>query len=82
MIMQREEGGAARRPRASHPWRRHRSADDEPAPEPLNQKACMAVSETELRAIRARAGGRSISEFLRRHFPAEILQLPAGLAES
>lgn len=33
----------------------------------------MTVTHAELLAIRSRAKGDSVSEFLRRHFPAELL---------
>lgn len=82
MIMQTnsEDGGSRSRraPSGSHPWRKHKTqCDDGP---PRNAKACMAVSEDELRALRARAGALSLSEFLRRHFPATLLTMPEGLA--
>lgn len=82
MIMQANSGDGGSRPRrpsGSHPWRKHQTPRGDERP-PLNHKACMAVSEDELRAVRARAGALSVSEFLRRHFPAELLTMPEGLA--
>jgi hypothetical protein len=76
MIMAMENGGE-RRPtrRANHPWNHPQlrlTANDE-VTETRCCKVTMTVTKTELLAIRSRAKGDSVSEFLRQHFPAELL---------
>lgn len=75
MIMAREDGdGRQRRPSANHPWRRHQSEEvEEVSEEPRLHKVSMAVTRTEFLALRSRAGSMTISQFLRGHFPAELL---------
>lgn len=63
-------------PGANHPWR---SATNPDAPQQarLERKCTMVVTKAEEKAIRARAlaeGGLSVSAFLRKHFPPELLQ--------
>lgn len=44
-----------------------------------NLKACMAISWEELKALRQhanRSGAKSISDFMRRNFPPQLLQPP------
>ena len=81
MIMAREDGdGRKRRPASNHPWRRHRT--EESAEEPRVQKVAMAVTRSELVALRSRAGCMTLSQFLRQHFPAELLKPQPPKAES
>ena len=78
MVMESDRGDdRPRRPRLSHPWigRERRVTVTNDAP-PRNAKACMAVSSDELHAIRARAGAKSVSEFLRAHLPEYLFQAP------
>lgn len=77
MIMAREDGdGRKRRPASNHPWRRHRTEESaqESDEEPRVLKVAMAVTRSELVALRSRAGCLTLSQFLRQHFPAELLQ--------
>jgi len=85
MIMAREDGdGRKRRPASNHPWRRHRTADgaDDLVEEPRTLKVSMAVNQSELMALRSRAGCMTLSQFLRRNFPAELLLPKPPAAES
>lgn len=76
MIMARnDDAQGRRRPSKSHPWRMHRSTESD-APAPRTHKATMVVTAAEFHALRARAGGRSMSEFLRGCFPPELLLMP------
>lgn len=72
-----------RKPSASHPWRKKQpKAESAKSPDPatrLNRKASMAITAHEEKALRARAcraGGLSVSAFLRAHFPPELLIHP------
>ncbi len=76
MIMAMDNGGDRRRARpANHPWNHPqlRLAATETGVESRQCKVTMTVTRTELLAIRSRAKGDSVSEFLRRHFPPELL---------
>lgn len=77
MIMAMDNGGDRHRsPRANHPWnhpQRRLAASETTATETRRCKVTMTVTHAELLAIRSRAKGDSVSEFLRRHFPAELL---------
>jgi hypothetical protein len=85
MIMAREDGdGRKRRPASNHPWRRHRTEESAPESdeEPRVLKVAMAVTRTELVALRSRAGCMTLSQFLRQHFPTELLKPQPPKAES
>ena len=80
MIMANGDGdGGSQRIRkraASHPWNHHEQRLNSTADrnEPRCCKVTMTVTRSEFRNIRARAGGKSVSEFLRQHVPAAILK--------
>ena len=76
MIMQRNDGG--RRRSANHPWNHPETRKNatEPQSEARLHSLTVKVSRTELRAIRARAKGTSVSEFIRTNLPADIFNSP------
>jgi hypothetical protein len=77
MIMAMEDGGSRRRSRApNHPWNHPQLRLAATATNPAEARSCkvtMCVTRTELLALRSRAKGDSVSEFIRQHFPAELL---------
>jgi hypothetical protein len=77
MIMANGDGGERLRKRSSgHPWNHPelRLHSNNERDEPRCCKVTMTVTRSEFRAIRARAGSRTVSEFLRGQVNAEILQ--------
>lgn len=76
MIMQRNDGPRGRS--ANHPWNHPetRLNSTEAPSEARNQSLTVKVSRTELRAIKARARGTSVSEFIRNNLPADIFNPP------
>lgn len=76
MIMQRNDGGRKRA--ANHPWNHPetRAKASETPVEPRVHSVTMRVNLTELRAIRARAQGTNLSEFVRTNLPEDIFQPP------
>lgn len=80
MIMQGPEGDHRRRsPAPNHPWQHPqlRAAAAESSVEPRSCKVTMRVTQAEFHAIRSRAGATSVSEFLRQHFPSDLMR-PIG----
>jgi len=79
MIDSNGDSGERVRRRSKHPWNHPQlrlHTPDESPDEPQEPRCCkvtMTVTRSEFRAIRSRAGSRSVSEFLRQHVPAEIL---------
>jgi len=77
MIMAVNDGGNRHRsPAASHPWQhpQRRSKAEPSTTEARCCKVTMTVTRTELLTIRSRAGSVSVSEFIRTHFPADLLR--------
>ena len=64
-----------KRPRAKHPWRDRPVTEGETIPEPRNSKASLALSASELRAIRRlKRPSQSVSEYLRDQLPPSFWQ--------
>ncbi len=82
MIMAMDDGDRQpRKPAPNHPWnhpeRRAAAADLERSQtNARTSKVTMVVTRAEFLALRARAGGKTMSEFLRSHFPPELLKHP------
>lgn len=83
MIMQNKSSDDLRRPAPQHPWRtrsREAAGNSRTAPSQRhNRKATIAITVTEEQALRARAlraGGLSVSAFLRSQLPPELLSPP------
>lgn len=86
MIMQNLSGDGPRKPASDHPWRTPRTQPENrqnatatTAKKRHNRKATIALTAEEEKAIRARAlraGGLSVSAFIRAHFPPELLTPP------
>ena len=79
MIMAMDDSGRQpRKPAANHPWNHPQSrlAATTHRADARTSKVTMVVTRAEFLALRARAGGKTMSEFLRSHFPPELLKHP------
>lgn len=88
MIMPNISGDGPRKPAPDHPWRTPRTPPakrEAGTAKRHNRKATIALTAEEERAIRARAlraGGLSVSAFIRANFPPELLTPPEDNHES
>jgi hypothetical protein len=83
MVMQNSAGeDRGRSPKANHPWnhpQRRLNAMENSSAAPKTCKLTMAVTLSEFKAFRSQARrlGKSSSELMRDHFPAELLLPPS-----